>query len=58
MAKTPTSYGQVEAVNKKIKNNLKKKLTDLKGTLADELSIVLWSYQITSQITIGETPFP
>ena len=33
----PQANGQVEAINKTIKNNLKTKLEDLKGKWVDEL---------------------
>ena len=40
-----------------IKHNLKTKLEDLKGRLADELPEVLWAYRTTGRTSIGETPF-
>ena len=49
--------GQIEAVNKTIKDNLKKKLEDLKGVWIDELPKVLWSYHTTVKSATGKTPF-
>ena len=49
--------GQVEAVNKSIKHNLKTKLENLKGRWADDLPEVLWAYRTTAQSTTGKTPF-
>ena len=53
----PQSNGQVEAANKTIKDNLKKKLERLKGAWVDELPKVLWAYRTTSRSATGETPF-
>ena len=53
----PQANGQVEAINKTIKHNLKTKLKDLKGRWADELPKVLWAYRITVRSTIRETSF-
>ncbi|KAL5543346.1 hypothetical protein UlMin_007130 [Ulmus minor] len=53
----PQSNGQVEVVNKTIKQTLKKKLSKLKGSWVDELPLVLWSYQTSFRTTTGETPF-
>ncbi|GMN58077.1 hypothetical protein TIFTF001_027178 [Ficus carica] len=47
----------MEAVNKTIKENLKKKLEQLKGAWIDELLKVLWAYQTTCITTTEETPF-
>ena len=44
----PQTNGQVEAVNKIIKFNLKMKLEELKGLWAEELPKVLWAYRMTS----------
>ncbi|KAL5543131.1 hypothetical protein UlMin_010841 [Ulmus minor] len=41
----PKSNSQVEAVNKTIKQTLKKKLEKSKGAWVDELPLVLWSYR-------------
>ncbi|KAL5543121.1 hypothetical protein UlMin_010831 [Ulmus minor] len=41
----PKSNGQVEAVNKTIKQTLKKRLEKSKGAWVDELPLVLWSYR-------------
>ncbi|KAL5557726.1 hypothetical protein UlMin_033937 [Ulmus minor] len=43
----PQSNGQVEAVNKTIKNNLERKLNRAKGAWFDELPRVLWAYHTT-----------
>ena len=53
----PKTNGQVEAVNKIIKFNMKTKLEEHKGLLAEELPKVLWAYKMTSRTSIGETPF-
>ncbi|KAL5568572.1 hypothetical protein UlMin_025147 [Ulmus minor] len=53
----PKSNGQVEAVNKTIKQTLKKKLEKSKGAWVDELPLVLWSYRTSFRATTGETPF-
>ena len=49
--------GQIKAINKTIKRNLKKKLKDLKGRWADELPEVLWSYRTTTRSITRETLF-
>ena len=43
----PQMNGQVEAVNKIIKFNLKTKLEESKGLWAEELLKVLWAYRTT-----------
>ncbi|KAL5575798.1 hypothetical protein UlMin_017497 [Ulmus minor] len=53
----PKSNGQVEAVNKTIKQTLKKKLEKSKGAWVDELPLVLWAYRTSFRATTGETPF-
>ena len=53
----PQANGQVEAVNKVIKENIKKKLEEKKGAWADELPFVLWAYRTTVRNATGETPF-
>ena len=53
----PQANGQVEAVNKTIKETLKKKLEEKKGAWADELPLVLWAYRTTTRTATGETPF-
>jgi len=53
----PQANGQVEAVNKTIKENLKKKLEERKGAWAEELPMVLWAYLTTARNATGETPF-
>lgn len=53
----PQSNGQVEAVNKTIKNNLERKLEGGKGAWVDELPLVLWAYRTTSRTATNETPF-
>ena len=47
----------MEAANKTIKDNLKKKLERLKGAWVDELPMVLWAYRTTPKEATGETPF-
>ncbi|KAL5559604.1 hypothetical protein UlMin_035815 [Ulmus minor] len=53
----PQSNGQVEAVNKTIKNNLERKLNEAKGAWVDELPRVLWAYRTTCRTSTNETPF-
>ncbi|KAL5562544.1 hypothetical protein UlMin_032291 [Ulmus minor] len=53
----PKSNGQVEAVNKTIKQTLKKKLEKSKGAWVDELPLVLWAYRTSFRAVTGETPF-
>ena len=53
----PQGNGQVEAVNKVIVNELKKRLDDAKGKWVDEFPHVLWTYQTTPRRSMGETPF-
>ena len=53
----PQANGQVEAINKTIKHNLKTKLEDLKGKQVDELPEVLWAYRTAARTPTGETPF-
>ena len=55
----PQGNGQAETVNKVIVNGLKKSLDDAnaKEKLVEELPHVLWTYQTTPQMSIGETPF-
>ena len=56
-ANHPQTNGQVEAINKIIKHNLKMKLKEHKGVWAEELPKVLWAYRMTSRTSIWETPF-
>ena len=53
----PQSSSQAKTTNKSIVNGLKKRLDDLKGQWAEELSSVLWAYQTTPQCSTGKTPF-
>jgi ribonuclease HI len=53
----PQSNGQVEAVNKILKDILKKKIHDLKASWSDELPSTLWSYRTTYRSATGDTPF-
>ena len=53
----PQANGQVEAINRVIKKNLKTKLEKMKGAWADELPNVLWAYRTTPRTTTGESPF-
>ena len=57
MVSRPQAYGQVKAVNKTIKHNLKTKLENLKGRWADDLPEVLWTYRTTARSTTRETLF-
>ena len=53
----PVANGQVEAINKTIKSNLKKKLEAKKGAWAEELPFILWAYRTTVRNATRETPF-
>ncbi|KAG7564205.1 Ribonuclease H domain [Arabidopsis suecica] len=53
----PQGNDQVEAANKTILSNLKKRLSHLKGGWYDELQPVLWAYRTTPRRPTGETPF-
>ena len=53
----PQRNGNVEAVNKVIMNELKKRLDDAKGEWVEELPHVLWTYRTTPRRSTGETPF-
>ncbi|XP_074355965.1 uncharacterized protein LOC141695631 [Apium graveolens] len=53
----PQINRQTEAVNKIIKQTLKAKLEENKGTWPEELSQVLVSYNTTPRTTTGESPF-
>ena len=53
----PQDNGQVEAINKTIKHNLKTKLEDLIGKWVDKLPEMLWAYRTTTNTLTGETPF-
>lgn len=53
----PQDNGQVEAVNKTIKENLKNKLVEKKGAWANELPFVLWAYQTIARNATSETCF-
>ena len=53
----PQANGQVEATNKTIFKNLKKKLGDRKGDWADDLPEVLWVYRTMKRTPTKETPY-
>jgi len=53
----PKGNGQVEAVNKVIVSELKRRLDNGNGRWVKELPHVLWTYQTTPHRSIGETPF-
>ena len=53
----PQANGQVEAINRVLKKNLKTKLEKMKGAWVDELPNVLWAYRTTPRTTTGESPF-
>ena len=44
-------------MNKRIKNNLKTKLGNLKERCAEDLPEVLWAYRTTARSTTGEMPY-
>ncbi|XP_004292410.1 PREDICTED: uncharacterized protein LOC101297116 [Fragaria vesca subsp. vesca] len=50
----PQTNGQVEAINKLIKQNLRKRLEDAKGLWAAKLPEVLWTLRTTAT---GESPY-
>lgn len=53
----PQTNGLVEAMNKIIVQELKKKLGDAKGAWVDELQQVLWGYRCSPHSATGESPF-
>ncbi|XP_014506403.1 uncharacterized protein LOC106766164 [Vigna radiata var. radiata] len=53
----PQTNGQVEAMNKVIVQELKKKLGEAKGAWVDELQQVLWGYRCSPHSATGESPF-
>ncbi|XP_004309864.1 PREDICTED: uncharacterized protein LOC101302897 [Fragaria vesca subsp. vesca] len=53
----PQTNGQVEAINKLIKQNLKKRLEDAKGLWAAKLPEVLWTLRTTPTVATGESPY-
>nr|KYP57314.1 Transposon Ty3-I Gag-Pol polyprotein [Cajanus cajan] len=53
----PQSNGQVEAANKVILMELKKRLGDAKGAWAEELLEVLWAYRCTPSVHNKGNPF-
>ena len=53
----PQTNGQVEAVNKIIKYNLKTKLEEHKSLWVDKHPKVFWVYRMTSRTSTRETPF-
>ena len=53
----PQRNRQVEAANKVIVNELKKRLDDAKGKWVEKLPHVLWTYRTTPRRSTGETPF-
>ena len=53
----PQANGQVEAVNKTLKDTLKKRLEDAKGAWSEQLPEVLWSYRTSHRTATGHTLF-
>ena len=53
----PQKNGQVEATNKVILSQLKKRLGAAKGKWVDELLEVLWVYRCIPQTSTGESPY-
>jgi len=53
----PQTNGQVEAVNKVILVELRKRLDTAKGRWPEELVEVLWAYRCTPQSATNESPF-
>ncbi|KAK3003000.1 hypothetical protein RJ639_017899 [Escallonia herrerae] len=46
-----------EVINRTLLQGIKKKLDGVKGLWVDELPKILWAYNTTTRIPIGETPF-
>lgn len=53
----PQANGQVEAINKLIKKNLKTRLDKAKGAWAELLPQVLWAYRTSHRTSTGDTPY-
>nr|XP_011463535.1 PREDICTED: uncharacterized protein LOC105351280 [Fragaria vesca subsp. vesca] len=53
----PQTNGQMEAINKLIKQNLRKRLEDAKGLWAAKLPEVLWTLRTTPTTATGESPY-
>ncbi|KAM2681639.1 hypothetical protein EV2_013279 [Malus domestica] len=53
----PQSNGQVEAINKIIKQTLKTSLDKAKSCWPEFVPEVLWSYRTSYRTSTGETPF-
>ncbi|XP_004301757.1 PREDICTED: uncharacterized protein LOC101307997 [Fragaria vesca subsp. vesca] len=53
----PQTNGQVEAINKLIKQNLKKRLEEAKGLWAAKLPKVLWTLRTTPTTATGESSY-
>ncbi|XP_074297360.1 uncharacterized protein LOC141628072 [Silene latifolia] len=53
----PQTNWQAESSNKIIVENLRKRLEELGGKLADELPLVLWSDRTTPKMATGQTRF-
>ncbi|PON92320.1 Ribonuclease H-like domain containing protein, partial [Trema orientale] len=53
----PQANGQVEAINKILKQNIKTKLEEHKGAWPEVLPEVLWAYRTTQRSTTGESLF-
>ena len=53
----PQTNGQAEAANKIFINELKKRLSTIKGKWTEELFEVLWAYRCTPQSTTQETSY-
>ncbi|PON46204.1 Ribonuclease H-like domain containing protein, partial [Parasponia andersonii] len=53
----PQANGQVEAINKILKYNIKTKLEEHKGAWPEVLPEILWAHRTTQRTTTRESPF-
>ena len=53
----PQTNGQVESANRVLLRGLKRRLEKVKGTWAEDVPRIVWTYHTTPQSTTKETPF-